>query len=83
MKKSEFAIASLVLGVISFIQLLGAERALAAIIFGAIALWKIKKEPELEGRWMAFAGIGLGMLYLIVLGVNLPQIVQLLEKMVR
>lgn len=81
MKRSDFAVASLVLGIISFLQLLGAERAIAAIVFGTIALWKISKEPELRGRWMAIVGIVLGIIYLVSLGIYFPQIMQMLRKL--
>jgi uncharacterized membrane protein YhaH (DUF805 family) len=79
-KRSDFAIASLILGLISFIQLLGIERAVAAIIFGIIALRQISKEPELRGRWLAVTGIILGVLYLSLLVGFWPQIMQILRR---
>jgi len=79
-KRSDFAIASLILGLISFIQLLGIERAVAAIILGIIALRQISKEPELRGRWLAVTGIILGVLYLSLLVGFWPQIMQILRR---
>jgi hypothetical protein len=56
-----FAIASLVLGLLAFggIPFIGS---LLAIIFGAIALKRIRRDPSLEGRGMAIAGIVLGII---------------------
>lgn len=56
-----FAIASLVLGLLSFwaIPFIGS---LLAIIFGAVALKRIRRDPSLEGRGMAIAGIVLGII---------------------
>jgi len=44
MKKSKWAIISLILGIVSFIQLLGIERAVLAVIFGILALKEIEKK---------------------------------------
>ncbi|MGB9613555.1 MAG: hypothetical protein ACPL4K_05225 [Candidatus Margulisiibacteriota bacterium] len=71
----------MVLGLISFLQLLGAERALGAIIFGGVALWQMSKDRNLSGRWMAVAGVALGIVYLLVLAINFPQILLLLQKL--
>ena len=55
------AIASLVLGIIGFIPL-------ASIIFGAIALEKIKSNPErFKGKGMATAGMILGIFWIFFL----------------
>ena len=63
MQKSEFAVASLVIGVLSFIQVFGVEKGVVAIIFGIIALGKIEKSEEnLSGKGYAIAGIILGIL---------------------
>jgi len=61
MQKSEFAIASLILGALSFIQLFGVEKGVVAVIFGIIALSKIEKDKEnLSGKGYAIAGVVLG-----------------------
>ena len=64
------AIASLVLGITSFI-IFAIPAGTLAIVFGAIALSRIKKNPDLLGRGMAIAGlvcgiVGMG-LWLILL----------------
>ena len=55
------AIASLVLGIISFIPLIGLLLGLLAIIFGIISLVQIKKR-KLSGKGLAITGIVLGVL---------------------
>jgi hypothetical protein len=57
---SEFAIASAVMGIISFVNLLGLEKALIAIMFGAFALKGMKNQPGLGGKKLAIVGILLG-----------------------
>lgn len=63
-RKSGFAIASLVLGLMFFIPLLGAFVGILAIIFGVISLVKIKNEG-LSGKGFAIAGIILGSIGII------------------
>ncbi|HCJ67245.1 MAG TPA: hypothetical protein DHV62_07995, partial [Elusimicrobia bacterium] len=60
MKKSKFAIVSLVLGIFSFIQLFGLEKGILAVIFGFLALNEIQSNPEMKGKNYAWAGIALG-----------------------
>jgi len=66
---SGLTIASLVLGILSlfflFIPLLGQIIPLAAIIFGAVGLHKIKLDNTLTGKGMAIAGIILGAISLV------------------
>ena len=60
-KMSEFAIASLVMGVLSLITLMGIEKAIVAIIFGILALKRIyREEGQLSGKNLAVAGLVLG-----------------------
>lgn len=66
---SEFAIVSLVIGVLSFVQLLAIEKAFAAIIFGIIALSRIAKKPESKGKGLAVSGVALGLIYILVLSI--------------
>lgn len=58
---SGFAITSLVLGIISFIPLVGLLIGVLAIIFGIIAKFKIKK-GEYSGKGLSTAGIILGVI---------------------
>ncbi len=60
-QKSGFAIASLVLGILAFIPLVGVLLGILAIIFGVIARRQIKNQ-EFKGRGLATAGIILGVL---------------------
>jgi hypothetical protein len=64
------AIASLVLGITSFV-IFAIPAGTLAIVFGAVALTRIKKNPSLPGRGMAIAGLVCGIvgvgLYLLLL----------------
>ena len=63
--KFKIALSSLLLGVFSFVHILGAEKAGMAILFG---IWAIKESPDKPGnRKIAWIGIILGALYLITL----------------
>ena len=63
---SEFAIASLAIAVISFINLAGMEKAILAIIFGILALKRMEKDDNLSGVKFARAGIILAFLSLLI-----------------
>ena len=66
-QKYAFATASLILGIFSFVNLLGLEKPILAIIFGFLAL-RTKPEPQLiEHRVWAKTGMVLGTIVLIVL----------------
>ena len=62
---SEFATASLVLGIMQFVQLFNTEKALLAIVFGAIALKRISANSEVGGKNRAIAGLVLGIVGVI------------------
>ena len=65
-QKYAFATASLILGIFSFVNLLGLEKPILAIIFGWLAL-RTKPEPQLtEHRVWAKAGVVLGTIILII-----------------
>jgi len=65
-QKYAFATASLILGIVSFVNLLGLEKPILAIIFGWLAL-RTKPAPQLtEHRLWAKAGVVLGSIILIV-----------------
>src|SRR5678816_3749077 len=68
-QKYAFATASLILGICSYVNLLGLEKPILAIVFGWLAL-RTKPEPQLtEHRGWAKAGVTLGTIILIVLPV--------------
>lgn len=62
------ATAAMALGVLSFIQLLGAEKALLAIVLGLIALRGVGSQASRRRGWVA---IVLGAVYLVVTAVAL------------
>ena len=65
-QKYAFATASLILGIFSFVNLLGLEKPILAIIFGWLAL-RTRPAPQLtEHRVWANAGVVLGSIVLIV-----------------
>ncbi|MDB4303469.1 DUF4190 domain-containing protein [Desulfosarcina sp.] len=68
-KTSGKAIASLVLGIVSlfmgWIPIIGWTVVVLAIVFGFGALKQIKKNPELEGKGFAIAGIIMGFLIVV------------------
>ena len=74
-----FAIASLVIGIVSFVQLLGMEKAIVAIIFGLIAL------KSAQQKKIAVTGIILGLVYIIAVAVVMikfsSQLQQLIEQL--
>ena len=82
---SEFAIASLAIAAISFINFAGMEKAILAIIFGTLALKRMKKDDNLSGVKFARAGIILGVLSILIT-INLiikyyPKIKQMVNQM--
>jgi len=64
-KKSGFAIASLVFGIVSLLPFIGLLLGIVAIVLGALALIKIK-EDGLTGRGAAIVGIVLGAIGVII-----------------
>ena len=65
-QKYAFATASLILGIFSFVNLLGLEKPILAIIFGWLAL-RTKPAPQLtQHRVWAKTGVVLGSIVLIV-----------------
>lgn len=87
-QKYAFATASLILGIFSFINLLGLEKPILAIIFGWLAL-RTKPAPQLiDHRGWAKAGVTLGTIVLIVVPVliilnfdRLREFVDILSKL--
>ncbi len=87
-QKYAFATASLILGISCFVNLLGLEKAILAIVFSWLAL-RTKPEPILkEHRMWAKAGLVLGVLPLIILPIililnfdRIREIIELLSKL--
>lgn len=87
-QKYAFATASLILGICSYVNLLGLEKPILAIVFGWLAL-RTKPEPLLnEHRVWAKAGVVLGTIVLIVLPTliilnfnQLREFIQILSKL--
>ena len=87
-QKYAFATASLILGICCFVNLLGLEKPILAIIFGWLAL-RANPAPALKlHRMWAKAGVVLGVLVLVVVPIliivnfnELREIVQLLSKL--
>jgi len=69
---SGLAIASLVCGILAFF-VLGIVLGILAIIFGGVALSKIRKNPEVSGRGMAIAGLVLGIVATVVTALYLAR----------
>ena len=63
---SEFAIVSLVLGIFSFIQLMGMEKSILAVVFGILALRRLGSGNSKKGKKLAIAGIILGVAAIIL-----------------
>lgn len=87
-QKYAFATASLIMGIGCFVNLLGLEKAVLAILFAWLAL-RAKPEPVLkEHRAWAKAGLTLGILPLIILPVviilnfdRIREIIEVLSKL--
>ena len=65
-QKYAFATASLILGIVSFVNLLGLEKPILAIVFGWLALRANPEPPLREHRVWAKTGVVLGTIVLIV-----------------
>ena len=87
-QKYAFATASLILGIVSFVNLLGLEKPILAIVFGWLAL-RTKPAPQLkEHRVWAKTGVTLGTIILIVIPTliilnfhRVQEIVEILSKL--
>lgn len=67
-KTDGLAIASLVMGCLGWLSLPGLVMDVLAIVFGVMALNRIKANPWLGGRGMAITGIVLGSTFLVLIG---------------
>lgn len=74
---SEFAVASLVLGILSFLNLANLDKIVLAVVFGILALRRIERTGD-RGRGLAMTGITLAVIAGVLLSVFLvrywPQI---------
>ncbi len=66
--KTKLGLLALTSGILSFIHLLGIEKALFAVIFGSILLAENKENAENPSK-LAMAGIFLGFIYIIVVSI--------------
>lgn len=87
-QKYAFATASLVLGISCFVNLLGLEKAILAIVFGYLALRREPLPVLHEHRAWAKVGVVFGILPLIILPVvlilnydRLRELIECLSKM--
>ncbi len=78
---SELAIASLTIGALCYVQLFGLERSIAAIVFGVLALKRIKQDETLRGKRLAIAGIVLGAVYCLIAIAVIPQAIEVARNM--
>ena len=79
---NELAIASLTIGVLSFIQLFGLERSITAIVFGILALRRIKQDEAQRGKRMAIVGIILGIIYTAIAIVMILHALELAKNLI-
>lgn len=81
---SEFAIASLVMGIVSFFNLLNLEKPIVAVVFGALALKRIRLSGQ-RGKKLALTGMILGVLAIILIIVFFikffPQLMMMRDKL--
>jgi len=84
--KSRLAVVGFVLGLVSFLQLFGLEKAILAIVLSALGLREIAT-GELRGKNYAYGGIVLGSLYIIVVVILLvlkgPEMAAVIGKLAR
>ncbi len=81
--QSKLALVSLLLGILSFVHLLGIEKAVLAIIIG---IWALKESIQTpKSIKLSWVGIILGLLYLVVITVIIifyfPKLILIMEKL--
>lgn len=76
----DYAIVALVIAILSFIHVAGIEKALVAIIFGFVALNKIKINKQLGGKKLAVSAIVVGILYIVFATFALIYMVPRMQK---
>lgn len=80
---NELAIASLTIGITSFIQLFGLEKSITSIVFGILAFKRLKQDQTQRGKNLAIAGIVLGLIYTVVALVMLPQAIEVAKNIIK
>lgn len=80
---SELAIASLTIGILSFIQLFGLERSITAIVFGVLALRRMKQDESQKGKKIAIAGIVVGGIYTLIAFAIMPHAIEVAKNIMR
>lgn len=84
---NEFAIASLVMGIFSFVRIFNVEKGLLAVIFGILALKKLSTDTQLQGKNFAVIGIILGILSVIatiIITIKfMPQMMEMQQQMMQ
>lgn len=82
-QKYAFATISLILGVMSFVNLLGLEKPILAVVFGWLALRAVPGPRLTEHRVWAQAGIVLGLIMIVAVPVliflNFDKILELFD----
>ena len=76
---NELAIASLTVGITSFIQLFGLEKGITAMVFGILAIRRIKADPSQGGKKLAIAGVVLGGAYTLLALMMLPHALEMIK----
>lgn len=84
---SEFAIASLVMGIVSFVNLAQLEKGIVAVIFGILALRRMNQNAFLGGKKLAISGIVLGVISIVLLitliTIFFPQIKEIQQNLMK
>lgn len=81
---NELAIASLTIGVSSFMPFLfGLERGIIAIVFGILALRRIKQDQMQRGKVLAIVGVVLGVIYTLLVLIMLPHAIELSKNVIK
>jgi len=85
-RRTGFAVSALALSLVAFLSLLGAEKAILALVLGSLAIRGAK--PRTLARRLGSVAIGLGGLFLVTMAVVLVvfwdrvvEFVQLLQKL--
>ena len=84
-RTSEFAVASLVMGIVSFVQIMNLEKAIVAIVFAVLAFKRLRSDPTLQGKRLAVAGVTLGIISFVATSIltviYFPKIKQMAAQM--
>lgn len=81
MKYPSWAVASLLLGIFSFVTVFGLEKAVLAVVFGYLAIRELKGKKKAEGRILAYIGIVLGIVAIVLIAVMIPTVLSYYMQM--